>query len=160
DAHRFAGIVDNVDQTFLVPGAPRTANFLRASGEKYTSPLFTENNRKWVVVVVIGSEFFVLKRRLQALRSRHVLRPSWHSPVNACDRVKHLRALWFERTEGPPGFEVLDGIGGEIGAVLDSPAHFLHLRDRLPIHVGGAKINMAAIEDPYLLVHDAAPAVP
>src|SRR6516225_6517437 len=67
---------------------------------------------------------------------------------------------WTLIGESPPGLEILAGVRGELRAIFDDHAHFLHLRDRLPIHVGRSEVEVALIEDPDLLVHDAAAPVP
>src|SRR5262249_935769 len=52
------------------------------------------------------------------------------------------------------------GIGSQLGTIFDGDAQLFHLRERLPVHIGGTDVEMAGVEDPELLMHDGAAAVP
>src|SRR5262249_2128278 len=142
-AYGFARVVDGADQPFLVPRPPRIEDLARAAGEEEGSLLPAEFQGKRHLPTAGGLRPPADQRRLCALLRRHEERPWRPAPIDARHRVEYLDARRRKGSESPPGLEILAGVRGELRAIFDNHAHFLHLRDRLPIHVGRSEVEVA-----------------
>src|SRR5262249_35916543 len=135
-AYGFARVVDGADQPFQVPRPPRIEDLVRSAGEADGSSLPAEIQGERRLPVACGRRRSADQRRLCALLLRHEDRPWRHAPIDARYRVEHLDTRRRKGGESPPGLEISGGVRGELRAIFDGHAHLLHLRDRLPIHVG------------------------
>ena len=160
DADGFARVIDGMDEAFAVPSAPAAANLVGTAGDKDAAALAVQYERFGGLPVEGGRILRTGERRLGALRGRHPSRPPWHAPINAREGIEDFDARRSESAEGPPRFEIFPDIGCKLGAIFDDDAHLFYLRDGFPVHIGGTDVEMAVVEDPDLLVHDTAAAVP